>query len=336
MAADRHQSGVRTTREAQGYVAGDGVQLAFGFWPGRGTPLVALHGLTASYVSFTGVAERLAGRRALFALDLRGRGRSDKPAGPYGMAQHATDVAVAMRAMGLGASIIVGHSMGGFVATALASQAPELVSALVLIDGGYALALSAPGSLQGSDARGLDVPELDAALSLRINQLRQTYSSREAYRQFWRAQPHFPPTAWNPWIEAFLDYEVDYEIEDYEVVGQRPALRPRASVEGVRADIMEGLDPGIARQRIIARCQKLRVPVLMLRAPAGFIPGSPPLYPGAIMDQMRACIPQMEDHLIPDSTHYTMILGDRGATAVANLIDDFAARCLSAPEARTE
>jgi lipase len=326
MAADRHQSGVRTTREAQGFVAGDGVQLAFGYWPGRGAPLVALHGLTASYVSFAGVAEHLAGRRALFALDLRGRGRSDKPAGPYGMAQHAADVAAAMRAMGLGSSIIVGHSMGGFVATALASQSPELVAGLVLIDGGYALAMSSPGSMQGLNVQGLD-----AALALRINQLRQTYPSREAYRQFWRTQPHFPPDAWNPWIEAFLNYEID----EYKIDGTPPALRPRASVEGVSADIMEGLDPGIARERIIARCRALRVPVLMLRATAGFIPNSPPLYPDAIMDQMRACIPQMEDQLIPDSTHYTMILGDPGATTVANLIDEFAARCLTAPQART-
>lgn len=321
MVADRHQPGVRTTREAQGFIAGDGVELAFGYWPGRCTPLVALHGLTASYVSFAGVAERLAGRRALFAPDLRGRGRSDKPAGPYGMAQHAADVAAAMRAMGLGASIIIGHSMGGFIATALAAQSPGLVAALVLIDGGYALSLAAPGSLSPGSLQGLN-----AALALRINQLRQTYPSREAYQQFWRTQPHFPAAEWNPWIEAFLNYE----IEDYKADGQPPAVRPRASVEGVSADTMEGLD----RERIIARCKRLRVPVLMLRATAGFVPGSPPLYPDAIMQQMRACIPQMEEHLIPDSTHYTMILGDRGATAVANLIDNFAARCPSAHEAR--
>jgi lipase len=305
MAADQHQASVKITREARGYVAGDGIQLAFGYWPGRGTALVALHGLTASYLTFAGLAERLAGRRALFALDLRGRGGSEKPSGPYGMAQHAADVACAMRTMGLGASIIVGHSMGGFIATALAKQAPELVAALVLIDGGYAPAIAASGSQQG----------LDAALALRINQLRQTYPSREAYQQFWRAQPHFPPDVWNPWIEAFLDYEIG---------GEPPAVRPRTSEEGVRADLMEGLD----RECIIARCRGIRVPVLMLRAPAGFTPGSPPLFSDPVMEQMRGCIPHMEEHLIPDSTHYTMIMGDRGATAVANLIDDFAAhRC---------
>jgi pimeloyl-ACP methyl ester carboxylesterase len=53
------------------------------------------------------------------------------------MAQHARDVAAAMQALGLGPSVIVGHSMGAFVATALAAQNPELVSGIIMIDGGY-------------------------------------------------------------------------------------------------------------------------------------------------------------------------------------------------------
>jgi pimeloyl-ACP methyl ester carboxylesterase len=265
---------------------------------------VALHGLTASYVSFTGVAECLAGRRPIFALDLRGRGDSDKPAGPYGMAQHASDVAAAMRAMDLGASVIVGHSMGAFVATALAQQYPELVSGLVLIDGGYAPAISAPNSQQG----------LDAALALRIAMLRQAYPSREAYRQFWRAQPHFPPEDWSPWVEAFLDYEIG---------GEPPELRPKAAEDAVKADLIEGLQS----EQIAARLRSISVPVLMLRAPAGFVPGQPPLFPDAMIEPMRKLVPTMKDQIIPDTTHYTLIMGRRGASMIADLVDDFANLC---------
>src|SRR5271166_4048190 len=153
------RSFIKVTRPAQGRLPGDGVELAFGYWPGRGEPVVGLHGLTASHMNFIGIAERLAGRCSLFALDLRGRGDSDKPTGPYGFAQHARDVAVAMRAMGLGPSIVVGHSMGAFVATALAAQEPGLVSGLVLIDGG--LVPNTPTA----DASGQGVA---AALALRI------------------------------------------------------------------------------------------------------------------------------------------------------------------------
>src|ERR1700704_3177437 len=104
--APRQQVALKVTREARGRVPGDGIELNFGFWPGRGDPIVALHGLTASYVKFIGIAERLAGRRPLFALDLRGRGDSDKPDGPYGLAQHARDVAAAMRSLDIGPSVI--------------------------------------------------------------------------------------------------------------------------------------------------------------------------------------------------------------------------------------
>ncbi len=303
---------VNVTREARGRVSGDGVELAFGYWPGRGAALVALHGLTASYVSFMGMAERLAGRRAVFALDLRGRGDSEKPAGPYGMVQHARDVAAAMRALGLGPSVIVGHSMGGFVAAALAAQEPDLVAGVVFIDGGYAPAIAAGGGTQQG---------LDAALSLRISQLRQTHPSREAYKQFWRGQPHFPAEDWGPWVEAFLDYEVG---------GEPPELKPKALTEGVTADLMEGLQ----RDAMIARLKAIRVPVLMVRAPAGFVPGTPPLYPDAMMEQMRTCVQAMDEELIPGTTHYTILMGNRGASRVADLVDDFSRRCEAAKSAR--
>lgn len=220
------------------------------------------------------------------------------------MAQHARDVAAAMQGMGLGASVIVGHSMGAFVATALAMQEPSLVAGLVLIDGGYVPAMAGSDSQQG----------LDAALALRIMQLRRTYPSREAYRQFWRSQPHFPAEDWGPWIEAFLDYEVG---------GEPPQLRPKASEDAVRADLAEGFQ----RDQIVARLQAIRVPVLMLRAQAGFVPNQPPLFPDSMFEQMRTYLPAMEDEMISGTTHYTIVMGNHGATRIADLVDDFARRC---------
>jgi len=296
----------KVTRPAQGRVSGDGVALAFGYWPGRGGPVVALHGLTASHLNFIGIAERLSGRCALFALDLRGRGDSDKPAGPYGMAQHARDVAAAMRAIGLGSSIIMGHSMGAFVATALAAQEPSLVSGLVLIDGGYVP--DTPAGVSPDLA-------LNAALAQRITQLRQTYTSRQAYREFWRTQPHFPPEEWNPWVEAFLDYEVG---------GDSP-VQPKASEAGVRAD----LGAAFERDAITDRLKFIRVPALLLRAEKGFTAAQPPLFPDALTAQMQTHVPHIEDHKFAGTTHYTIALGDRAATRIADLLVDLTQRITS-------
>ncbi len=295
---------LKVQKEARGRVSGDGIELAFGLWPGRSAPVVAIHGLTASLVSYTGVAERLAGRRPLFGMDLRGRGDSDKPAGPYGMAQHGRDVAVAMQTFGLGKSVIVGHSMGAFVATALATQHPELVSGIIMIDGGYV-----PDLPVGVDASQI----LDATLALRIAQLSKTYESKQAYIDFWRAQPNFPAEEWNPWTNAFLDYEVSGDT----------TVKPKASANGVKIDIAEAFK----RDEITDRLKSLKVPVLLLRAAQGLEPAQPPIYPEALMDRFRECVPHMEDEVIAGTTHFTITLGERGASRVADLIVQFTEEC---------
>jgi pimeloyl-ACP methyl ester carboxylesterase len=195
--------------------------------------------------------------------------------------------------------------MGAYVATALAAQNPELVAGLMLVDGGYVAEItSGPGPNQA----------LDALLTLRVMQLRQTYPSREAYRAFWRTQPHFPPDEWSPWIEAFLDYELG---------GEAPNLKPKAAEAAVRADLAEGFK----RAEITARLQAIRVPVLMLRAESGFGPGHPPLFPDAMANQMRSFVPHMQEQLMPGTTHYTIMLGKRHAPAVAELLNNFAHKC---------
>jgi len=300
------QIAFKVTREARGRISGDGVELAFGYWPGRGVPVIAIHGLTATYISYIGVAERLAGRRALFAVDLRGRGDSDKPDGPYGMAQHARDVAASMKTLGLGPCVIVGHSMGAFVATALAEQNPELVSGIIMIDGGYV-----PDLPVGVDATQM----LDATLALRISQLSRTYDSRAAFLDFWRTQPNFPPEDWNSWMEAFLNNEVSGDT----------TVKPKASGEAVRVDVAEAFK----RDEIIARLKSLHVPVLLLRAERGLEPKQPPIYPDAMMPLFRECIPEMKEEMISGTTHFTITLGKRGASRVADLIVEFARTCES-------
>jgi pimeloyl-ACP methyl ester carboxylesterase len=304
--ANKDSTGIQVAREARGRIIGDGVVLAFGYWPGRGAPIVGLHGLTASYVNFMGIAECLAGRRPLLAFDLRGRGDSDKPEGPYGMAQHARDVAAAMGAMGLGASVVIGHSMGAFVATALAAQEPGLVSGLVLIDGGYVP--DTPAGVAPNQA-------LNAALAQRIAQLRQTYPSRKDYREFWRSQPHFPPAEWNRWVEALLDYEVG---------GESP-VQPKASEAAVCADLGEAFQ----REAIVERLKSIRVPTLLLRAERGFTPDQPPLFPDELTAQIRTYVPHIDDHKFAGTTHYTIALGERAATKTADLICELANRVCS-------
>jgi len=303
------QNTFKVTSEARGVISGDGVELSFGYWLGRGKSVIGIHGLTASYLNFIGIAERLNGRRPLFALDLRGRGNSDKPEAPYGMAQHAKDVAAAMKTLGLERCVIVGHSMGAFVATALAAQNPELVGGVIMIDGGYV-----PDLPVGVDPDQM----LDATLAHRIGQLRQTYESRECYRDFWRNQPSFSQEEWNPWFESFFDYEVG----DVEENGSM-RVKPKASDAGVRVDVAEAFKT----DEITGRLKSLRVPTMLLRAEYGMVSGQPPFFPDAVMDAFRKNVPGMKEEVLSGTTHYTIVLGESGASRVADLISEFADSC---------
>src|SRR3954453_23786671 len=116
-------------------VAGGALRTAA--WPGRGAPVLAIHGLTSSSSSWPFLAQELDG--PVVAPDLRGRGRSQHLPGPFGLVAHADDCAAVLRGVLTRAPrervVGVGCSMGGFVATVLGTRPPDLVRALVLVDG---------------------------------------------------------------------------------------------------------------------------------------------------------------------------------------------------------
>jgi len=94
-----------------------------------------LHGLAGSTVWWDPVLPALRNRYVV-RIDLLGHGESAKPDGGYGMAEQASRVGAVLDRLGVRHAIVVGHSTGGYVATSLAEQRHDLVSALALIDTG--------------------------------------------------------------------------------------------------------------------------------------------------------------------------------------------------------
>lgn len=92
--------------------------------------LVCLHGVTSHARHFRSLAERLAARFHVVALDLRGHGDSPwEP--PWNLEQHVADVLDATPA---GGAVWLGHSFGGRIAYEAAAVAPERVERLILLD----------------------------------------------------------------------------------------------------------------------------------------------------------------------------------------------------------
>jgi pimeloyl-ACP methyl ester carboxylesterase len=100
-------------------------------------PLVlGLPGLTSGTDQLGGIGAAIAAAGGqLVALDLRGRGRSDRTgAGTYGWVAHARDVVAVAGALGAERFALVGVSMGASVAMVVAASAGDRVHAVVLVD----------------------------------------------------------------------------------------------------------------------------------------------------------------------------------------------------------
>src|SRR3954447_3092573 len=236
-------------------------------WSGTGAPVLAVHGITSSSRSWPFLAEAL--DNPVFAPDLRGRGRSNRLPGPVGMAQHAEDCAAVVEATGGVPLVVVGHSMGGFVATVLAARRPDLVRGLVLVDGG----LPCPAADEETTLAGLRPIK---------ERLQATYT-REGYRDWFRSHPAFARD-WTPEAEEYADYDLP------DAPG-RPSADPDA-VEADQVDMLQGTTfPDALGRPLPAR--------VFLHASRGFSDDPPGLYPPATVDEYAARWPDIDVRLVP-------------------------------------
>jgi esterase len=96
-------------------------------------PVILLHALTADSTDWDEVAAQLADRFHVYALDQRGHGETVQP-GNYSFELMCDDVKAFVDALPLKRFTLIGHSMGGGVATMFASKWPDRLERLVLED----------------------------------------------------------------------------------------------------------------------------------------------------------------------------------------------------------
>lgn len=111
--------------------------------PGR-APLLLVHALAMDGMMWMDVARALPAGTAVYGVDCRGHGLSDKPAGPYTTARFARDLAMIAGAINAKKVHMAGWSMGGTVALAFAGQFPERLASLTVIDSTACYGADAP------------------------------------------------------------------------------------------------------------------------------------------------------------------------------------------------
>ena len=103
-------------------------------WGGTGPVAVLLHGYAENSDSWAPLAADLIKDHTVVVPDLRGIGRSSKPAGGYDKKTEAKDIRAVVSALGFDKTSVVAHDIGNMVAYAYAAMYPEKVDRLVVMD----------------------------------------------------------------------------------------------------------------------------------------------------------------------------------------------------------
>ncbi len=261
----------------------DGLDLfARDYAPGPGParpPVIAIHGLTRNSADFEAIAPLLAqsGRRVL-AVDVRGRGLSDRAPDPmtYRPDVYAADVLALMDQAAVGRAVFMGTSMGGLITMALTSLRPKAVVAAILNDIGPEVA---PEGLSRIAAYSGQPVEIDswadaAAYAKRINAV---------------AFPHYSDADWDAFARRIFRQGPDGEIGlDYD---------PDISVP-IRAAGAKALVPNL--WPMFRRLVRNR-PTLLVRG------GVSDLLSADIAARMRKAAPDMAYVEVPQIGHAPML-----------------------------
>ena len=233
---------------------------------GSGPPLVLLHGFTGSAMSWGPLAEMLAARFTLLAVDIVGHGASSKPEDPgrYAIDHAARDAVVAMLALGFRRSSWLGYSMGGRLALYVAATIPKAVDRLVLI--GASPGLDDSGEREARRAS-------DEALADRIEA-----DGVPAFVDHWESLPLF-------------------ESQQRLPIGMRLAIRRGRLANEAHglANSLRGMGAG-AQPPLHDRLGEIGAPSLLLA-------GAHDAKFAAIADEMAAAMPDARAHLVPGAGH---------------------------------
>jgi lipase len=285
-------------------VAGGALHVARAGTPDAEPVVLAVHGVTGSLMAWRTVARELDERACLLAPDLRGRGRSRGLPGPYGLATHMADLTAVLDHVGAPSAVLVGHSMGAFLALRLAAELPERTLGVVILDSGV------PFTVSDGDTK-----QYDQAISTVSARLATAFPSTHQYVAAWRAHPGFKD-AWNGDRQAAEDFEA---YARYDMVEAGHVVRCASVPAAVRADSKEMLTDDVTRTAL----DRVHAPVQLLRAERGVFDAEP-LIPADTLRAFAADYPSVRIEEVAGVNHYTLILGPRhGPQRVAAAIEAF-------------
>jgi len=257
---------------------GDGLKIQLAVWEGKGKQILCIHGITANCRFWDCLASALASHHRVIAMDLRGRGLSDKPPTGYSIEHHCKDVLALMNNQGLERPVLMGHSLGAFISLVFAAQYPQRVDRLILVDGG--------GKLSETQ-----MAKVFVGIKPSLDRLGQVFPSIEAYILQMQQAPYLQP--WNSYMENYFRYEVE-NAEG----GVRSRVHPKHIEEEAR---------NLGKVDSSQFYTKVTSPTLILRATKGMLAEDDLVLPEDVADRMVREIPNARKVDLEGTNHYSIL-----------------------------
>lgn len=258
-------------------VQANGTELAVFEWPAAPAAPVAFFAHATGFHArcWDQVIERLPEVHC-YALDMRGHGRSAKPAPPYPWRNFADDVVALARHLGLTGALGVGHSKGGYAVTLAAALEPGLFGNLLLIDP-VILARNRYGGGFGEN-------------HFAARRRNEWLSPEEMFDRF-ASRPPF--NAWDPAV-----------LRDYCDYGVLPAPGGSGYVLACPPEIEAATYGGSAGGDIYDYLPKVQIPVRILRARARDETAPMDMSSSPTAPDVAAHFPDAEDVFLPRYSHF--------------------------------
>jgi len=259
-------------------VRGDGIQIQLAVWEGSGKRILSIHGLTANSRFWDCLASALSPAHKVIAMDLRGRGLSEKPPAGYSIEHHCRDILALLNDLGLKRIVLMGHSLGAFISLVFAAKHPQKVDRLILVDGG--------GKLSESQ-----MAKVFEGIKPSLDRLGKTFPSFEDYISQMRQAPFLQP--WNSYMEAYFRYEVE-EVER----GIRSRVPPKAIEEEAA---------NLRKEDSTQFYSRVSCPTLILRATKGMLAEDDLVLPEDVAERMAREIENVRRVDLEGTNHYTIL-----------------------------
>lgn len=255
-------------------------------WPAPGPAVLALPGLGSSGIVWSQLADRLPTMRVV-SPDLRGRGLSASVTGPSGLRHHARDVAGLLEQLDLNDVVVVGHSMGAYLAPLVAAESPARVTRLVLVDGGVP-------------------PELPFFMKEPVTRLTWKLAMRKAQRD-WPDADTFTRQLFGKQLGSRTDLLPALTAwTEYELEGPPGARRPRLAADHAIGDAVDVFHGSSVRAAI----EYLRVPAHLVAADHREGDAGKPFLSDSVLETWKQRLPQLTAERVRGTNHVSVAFSD--------------------------